>query len=1332
MARDPRDESLRRHKEWLGFLQPVGLVVSPPALVDADCHVNADVAAEYQRFAAATSQKLLSGSAEPVSVVHDVRKALTDVFGWQAADLVAAADPRAADLSVALPEYGETLRPTYAVTDGPESSAPQWLMLIQELAMGQALDAVAEADDRKWRATAQARFERLLRETQVPIGLLSNGVELRLVYAPRGESPGHVTFPVPRMLEVSGRPMFAALFMLLREFRVFGAPDGQRLGDVLAASRKYQTTVSTELAKQVLAALYELLRGIQAADAQKNGLLLGEVLAKDPDQVYAGQLTVLLRLVFLLYAEDRGLMSASEVYVRHYSVTGLFEKLRADAGRHPDTMDQRYGAWARLLTLFRMVYDGARAGTLRIPARRGYLFDPNRYPFLEGRAGGSLRQPGERISPPLVSDGVIFRVLSNLMILDGERLSYRALDVEQIGSVYEAMMGFRVEVATGRSIAIKPKKPHGAPVTIDLDKLLAQSGDKRNKWFQEMADLKPTPKEAAALKAATTAEDAVAALDRKVAKQVTPNIVPPRSMVLQPSDERRRSGSHYTPRSLTEPIMRKALEPIIQQLGESPTPQQLLDLKVCDPAMGSGAFLVETARQLGELLVKAWHTHACLPKIPPDEDELLHAQRLVAQRCLYGVDKNPMAVDLAKLSLWLTTLAKDHPFTFVDHALRCGDSLVGLTREQIVEFHWNDCPQRVIGQDVIEERVKAATESRRAILDADEFTAESLKEQKLKLADEALNLVRFAGNLVVAAFYAADKDKQRHQKRNEYLATLSAYLQLGKMELRPTKEEAALRDGDKPIHPFHWEIEFPEVFDRSNPGFDACVGNPPFLRGKSISTNFGSGYTDWLLKTFEGANGSADLSAFFFRRVYQQLRSGGTQGLIATNSIAQGDTRSAGLRWICVNAGTIYHATRRLKWPGQAAVVVSLVHIRKGTLPGPYILNGEQAPIITAYLFHAGDHENPRRLFANEGKSHYGTVVSGVAGFTFDDSEPDATPIAIMEELLAKDPRNTGRIKPYIGGDEVNNSPTQTHHRYIMDFGTLTEEEARRWPGLFEIVERKVRPARTSATRDAYRLRWWQYAERQAALYEAIRDFEKTIVINCGASPYMAFAFVSARQVFANSLTVIAYDSFAAFCVLQSRVHEVWARFFSSSMKDDLRYTPTFSFETFPFASDFEKSSLLAAQGKAYCEFRADLMTRNNEGLTKTYNRFHDPNESSTDIRKLRELHDAMDRAVLAAYGPPFSELAVPPCEFLLDYEEEDDDEEETGKRQKKKPWRYRWPDAFRDEVLALLLELNKQRAEEEKEAAEKAGPGGNKKKGNSRKGKRLAGGSPQTDLFSQ
>jgi hypothetical protein len=191
-------------------------------------------------------------------------------------------------------------------------------------------------------------------------------------------------------------------------------------------------------------------------------------------------------------------------------------------------------------------------------------------------------------------------------------------------------------------------------------------------------------------------------------------------------------------------------------------------------------------------------------------------------------------------------------------------------------------------------------------------------------------------------------------------------------------------------------------------------------------------------------------------------------------------------------------------------------------------------------------------------------------------------------------------------------------------------------------------------------------------------------------------------------------------------------------MKDDLRYTPSDCFETFPFpvgvlehaAGDSEKLSVVSSQlsdkttsddsalttgnwqlttlqtlesaGREYYEFRAALMVRNNEGLTKTYNRFHDPHETSPDILQLRELHAAMDRAVLEAYG--WHELAqTATCEFLLDYEDDEDEDEGSGARspvtgrQKKKPWRYRWPDDFRDEVLARLLALNAQRAEQER-----------------------------------
>ena len=165
------------------------------------------------------------------------------------------------------------------------------------------------------------------------------------------------------------------------------------------------------------------------------------------------------------------------------------------------------------------------------------------------------------------------------------------------------------------------------------------------------------------------------------------------------------------------------------------------------------------------------------------------------------------------------------------------------------------------------------------------------------------------------------------------------------------------------------------------------------------------------------------------------------------------------------------------------------------------------------------------------------------------------------------------------------------------------------------------------------------------------------------------------------------------------RFIEIWARFFGSSLEDRLRYTPSDCFETFPFPEDWETNPILETIGKEYYEYRAQLMQRNQKGLTDTYNRFHDPDETDEDILHLRELHQQMDRAVLDAYG--WTDIA-PECQFLLDYQEE---EETRSKR--KKPWRYRWDEDVHDEVLARLLELNQERYDEEVRLGKKAGKKG-------------------------
>src|SRR5439155_7003894 len=271
-------------------------------------------------------------------------------------------------LAVTLPEFGETLRPTFAVENLHRGNGePDWALLVDVLQREASFDDAGPEEGRRWHASPQVRLERLLRETGVPAGLLFNGGALRLVCAPRGESSGSLTWPVYALCEVQGRPLLSALCMLLGRFRLFAAPKNQSLLHILRESRKYQNVVSTKLAGQVLEALNELLRGFQSANEAAKGGLLDATVREDPDHVYGGLLAVLLRLVFILYAEERGLLSLSASYVRNYSIVGLFERLRIDAGRFQDTMDQRYGAWSRLLGLFRMIHDGAKRGDLRLP-----------------------------------------------------------------------------------------------------------------------------------------------------------------------------------------------------------------------------------------------------------------------------------------------------------------------------------------------------------------------------------------------------------------------------------------------------------------------------------------------------------------------------------------------------------------------------------------------------------------------------------------------------------------------------------------------------------------------------------------------------------------------------------------------------------------------------------------------------------------------------------------------------------------------------------------------------------------------------------------------------
>lgn len=1343
----PRTPGVHTHEEWKGMAQPVGLVVEPVVLNRLGVFPESatTVLADWQQ----RLEQLLED--QPVgeqwlSVAPSFELFCEEVLAWQAGDL-RKPEELPTPPAVHLDDYEEVLSPDWVVPEPSQGDGPlKAQLLVQELPVGTLFDALPKGADgrRSWEATPQQRLERLLKESEHPIGLLWNGVALRLVYAPRGESSGHLTFPLEPMTTVDGRPMLAALQMLLGPDRLFeGGASNTRLRPLMEQSRKEQNEVSTRLAEQVLEALWILLRGFDAAGLE----------VEDPSHIYGGLITVLLRLVFLLYAEDEELMPTDSLYGQHYSVGGLAQRLRQDRSDYQNAMEGRRGAWATLLSLFRLIYDGGGSTEAYLPARHGDLFDPETYPFLEGRTADTAYTDGPLTSVPSISDDVVEQVLTKLLLLDGQILSYRALDVEQIGSVYEGIMGFMVEKATGPSVGITytpPRQKIKITVVVNAEDLLAVSGAKREAWLDEQAGvkLKLPAKVKQELKTATTLAELCVALDKKLSPH-TPNGLTSGSLILQPTAERRRSGSHYTPRALTEPIVAEAFRPWLERCNGQPTAEQILALKVCDPAMGSGAFLVAVCRYLAVWLVQAWERDGYPEGFRQEWDKDTVARRLIAQRCLYGVDRNPFAVNLAKLSLWLVTLSEHLPFTFVDHALKCGDSLVGYGVQEIqsamkeVQLGFLNEQNQVFSQMGV---------ARRESFGDDNLNDEGYDRKKVLLQQQikASEGLRQAGDLMVAAFFDAPKAKDRVDKQQVYLAMLSGAFNDEGLQDSIQEIRDRLAAGDKGITPFHWDLEFPEVFGEGHEGFDVFVGNPPFAGDVTFTGANLDGYFDWLKQFHPESGGRCDLVAFFFRQCFRLLRHEGVMGLIATNTIAQGDTRNSGLRWICLGGGTIYSAKRRAKWPGVASVVVSIIHLAKGPYAGYKLKDSRIASEITAFLLERGGHNAPRALNANKGKSYNGSKVYG-QGFTFDSSnDVDETsigtplPIETMERLVATCPCNREVIWPYIGGEEVNESPTQAPHRYVIDFRDKSEAECRRdWPEIMHLLDDKVKPERLRrkengefALRSPLPERWWQHGDKRPALYKTIVNLERVMVTGAAATTHHSFPFIKAKQVFSHKLIVFPMADGFWFACMKSRCHSHFAQTFSATLGDGLTYNPSDCFETFPFPSALLDSGAsdpaqedtrqsLEAIGERYHQFRAELMVSNNEGLTSTYNRFHDPVETSSGLLELRRLHEELDQAVLQAYG--WSDVPTA-CGFGLDYLDTEEDAQLpdelqeridsgelffwdagdaldfqgqlqaygaiTGRR--KLPWRYRWPDAVRDDVLARLLALNAERYAEE------------------------------------
>jgi methylase of polypeptide subunit release factors len=808
----------------------------------------------------------------------------------------------------------------------------------------------------------------------------------------------------------------------------------------------------------------------------------------------------------------------------------------------------------------------------------GSLFDPDRFPFLEGRAPKTKWR--ERPAVPLPIDNrTVLLLMTALQILEqkggAQLLSYPALDVEQIGHVYEGLLEFtaaRVPEITLGLIGTK-KVPNPQITLSDLDSVATKGEETLLEHLKELTG-RSVPALRKALKAEESRELLVRLVqasngDENLARRLLPfgeliradswgNLLVYRqgSFAIVKGSDRRSSGTHYTPRSLTEPIVRYTLEPLVyvgpaeghaQPEWKLKSSADILALKVCDMACGSGAFLVEACRYLSLRLVDAWANeevqglqigidgiaremlgeHEPLPKHL--DDRLLVARRLVAQSCLYGVDVNHLAVELAKLAIWLVTLAKNKPFSFLDHALRCGDSLVGLRDlEQLRFFSLKpDAEKPVLFKGPLNTAVDEAIELRLKLEGKPADTVDDVEAQGRLLAqaeDDVARLKCSADLLVAAEFWGESNADKQERTRNA--AVKSAYY----VDKGPTDEfqqvAAKERRGQKM---FHWPLEFPEVIVKRG-GFDAFVGNPPFITGTSISTILGVAYRDHVKSVWRHFEGRADICIAFLLRASSLIHSGGCVGIIGTDTVSEGDSRVSGPAFLLSQGFSIFRAIKRLKWPGTAAVKICHCHVYSGHWKSPCFLDGESVSSIDSAFDAAKQVAEPYPLQHSKARSFTGTKVYG-NGFVLSISE--------ATQILSQEARYSLVIKPYLVGRELNEAKCEPK-RFIIDFTDIPEEIARSYPLAWEIIEQRVRPERMNAPERPMREKYWQFQRPRRELYTLLRSRGNAWLI-AATSDTVAFVAVEYSEqhpvIFSHAVNVLALDGYGQFAAVQSSIH---------------------------------------------------------------------------------------------------------------------------------------------------------------------------------------------------
>jgi hypothetical protein len=1320
----------RHHTEWLSLVPVSGPFLSLPVLMDAfntglEPHDPDHMRGLRQQYADwQEAQEKRKG--DPTPRQQWIRCVLAQTLDYDDKVLVEGqAIPQT--LQVEIAEHHELLRPDFVLNDSV-TGKPR--LLIQTYPRSQELTSYLMGS--RWKASPDTRMTELLHATGVRLGLVTNGEHWMLVNAPKGETSGYASWYAGLWQE---EPITLRAFRSLLRLERFNAEADKTLESLLEKSASNQQEVTDQLGYQVRKAVEVLIHSLDRADQDFERSLLADV----PEEVlYESALTTMMRLVFLFCAEERELIPSKPfpVYEQNYSVSTISKQLRELADQHgEELLERRYDAWPRLLAAYRAVYGGLKHDDVHIPAYGGNLFNPDRFPFLEGRKPKTKWQETESVPLP-VNNRTVLHLLEALQLLqlkvpgskqaEARRISFRALDIEQIGHVYEGLLDHTAKRATEPYLGLAGSKDKEPEITLsELEKQAAKGGTELVKFLKEetgkseaaikkLLDAEPDVQDAARLRSACQNDDKLLDRVKPFAGLVRddnfgyPVVLPKGCVFVTAGTDRRSSGTHYTPRSLTEPIVQYTLEPLVY-LGPAEglpkdqwklkSAKELLSLKICDMACGSGAFLVQVCRYMATRLLEAWDAAQQADSkavhitpdgepstgrpgemlIPDDHNErYTYALRIVAQRCIYGVDKNPLAVEMAKLSLWLLTLAKDKPFEFLDHSIRCGDSLVGIhSLDQLRHFSLKpDSKDPVLFKGPLDEMVNEAISLRLKLEDMSANTVEDVKRQEELLAEakNKMALLRCAADMLVAAEFWGETAKDKQERVRHALAVTEKHLAAGTLEAFEQEAEKERRGQAM----FHWPLEFPEVVVKRG-GFDGFVGNPPFVGGKRISGSFSAQYLAFLKAGCSDSGATTDICAYFFRKAYVLVTPRGGMSLLATNTIAEGDTRDASLSAIISLGGVITRAVRSQKWPGDANLAVSPVTIHCGEWQGARLLDGHAVTSISPMLSADGISGKPPGLAVNGDHAWMGTIIVG-NGFVLSNEE--------AEVLLASEPHSSEIVCGYMNCEDLTSQSAISPSRRVINFRDMSLTDAMTHTKAIAIVSTKVKPQRDNVKREKYRRLWWQFAEPCNALYRAILGHSHVMI--CGnVAKYLLFAVVPKdNTVFTANLFVFDLSRWAHFAILQSSIHEGFARYFSPTLEDRLSYSPRDAFDPFPFPVSLSLPKLIGTTfsttddhldtcGHQYHETRQRLMLASGEGLTKTYNRFHGPDEAAADIQKLRDLHVEMDKAVAAAYDWDTLDLG-------------------HGFHETKQGIRFTISEAARREVLQRLLKLNHERYAEE------------------------------------